>query len=64
MNNDGKVLFNEKCSICNFEIRHYKNKAEFLDHKYDLRQLCQSHRVLWCQNSLDLIAMPFWRSFC
>ena len=26
MNNDGKVLFNEKCSICNFEIKHYKKR--------------------------------------
>ena len=28
MNNDGKVLFNEKCSICNFEIKHYKKRSE------------------------------------
>ena len=33
MNNNGKVLFNEKCSICNFEIQHYKKKSilEFSD---------------------------------
>lgn len=33
MNNDGKVLFNEKCSICNFEIKHYKkrSKLDFAD---------------------------------
>ena len=23
----GKVLFNEKCSICNFEIKHYKKRS-------------------------------------
>ena len=28
MDNDGKVLFNEKCSICNFEIKHYKKRSE------------------------------------
>ena len=28
MNNEGKVLFNEKCSICNFEIKHYKKRSE------------------------------------
>ena len=29
----GKVLFNEKCSICNFEIQHYKKRSdlEFAD---------------------------------
>ena len=25
---EGKVLFNEKCSICNFEINHYKKRSE------------------------------------
>ncbi|MDB4135994.1 DUF393 domain-containing protein [Gammaproteobacteria bacterium] len=25
--NKGKVLFNEKCSICNFEIKHYKKRS-------------------------------------
>ena len=25
---DGKVLFNEECSICNFEIKHYKKRSE------------------------------------
>ena len=29
---EGKVLFNEKCSICNFEIKHYKKRSE-LDFK-------------------------------
>ena len=28
MNDEGKVLFNEKCSICNFEIKHYKKRSE------------------------------------
>ena len=28
MDNNGKVLFNEKCSICNFEIKHYKKRSE------------------------------------
>ena len=23
-----KVLFNEKCSICNFEIKHYKKRSK------------------------------------
>ena len=23
----GKVLFNEECSICNFEIKHYKKRS-------------------------------------
>ena len=29
----GKVLFNEKCSVCNFEIQHYKKRSdlEFTD---------------------------------
>jgi len=27
MDNNGKVLFNEKCSICNFEIKHYKKRS-------------------------------------
>ena len=33
MNNNGKVLFNEKCAICNFEIQHYKKRSllEFSD---------------------------------
>ena len=26
--NDTKILFNEKCSICNFEIKHYKKRSE------------------------------------
>ena len=26
--NDSKILFNEKCSICNFEIKHYKKRSE------------------------------------
>ena len=25
---DGKVLFNEECSICNFEIKHYKKRSQ------------------------------------
>ena len=36
-----KVLFNEKCSICNFEIQHYKKRSQlnfqdcsFMDDKY------------------------------
>ena len=24
---DSKVLFNEKCAICNFEIKHYKKRS-------------------------------------
>ena len=28
MNDNGKVLFNEKCSICNFEIKHYKKRSQ------------------------------------
>ena len=28
MNDEGKVLFNEKCSICNFEIKHYKKRSQ------------------------------------
>ena len=24
---EGKVLFNEECSICNFEIKHYKKRS-------------------------------------
>ena len=24
---NSKVLFNEKCSICNFEIKHYKKRS-------------------------------------
>ena len=25
---DGKVLFNEECSICNFEIKHYIKRSQ------------------------------------
>jgi len=25
---EGKVLFNEQCSICNYEIKHYKKRSE------------------------------------
>ena len=25
---NSKVLFNEKCGICNFEIKHYKKRSE------------------------------------
>jgi predicted DCC family thiol-disulfide oxidoreductase YuxK len=28
MSDNGKVLFNEKCSICNFEIKHYKKRSQ------------------------------------
>ena len=30
---DSKVLFNEKCSICNYEIKHYKKRSDlnFID---------------------------------
>ena len=28
MSDNGKVLFNEKCSICNFEIKHYKKRSD------------------------------------
>ena len=28
INNDGVVLFNEECGICNFEINHYKKKSK------------------------------------
>ena len=33
MSDNGKVLFNEKCSICNFEIKNYKkrSKLDFTD---------------------------------
>ena len=27
---EGKVLFNEKCSICNFEIKHYKKRSNLI----------------------------------
>ena len=27
-NDDGVVLFNEECGICNFEIKHYKKKSK------------------------------------
>jgi len=30
MSNDGKILFNEKCSICNFEIKHYKKRSKLI----------------------------------
>ena len=23
-----EILFNEKCAICNFEIKHYKQRSE------------------------------------
>jgi len=26
--NDSKILFNEKCSICNLEIKHYKKRSD------------------------------------
>jgi len=31
--NESKILFNEKCSVCNFEIKHYKkrSKLNFVD---------------------------------
>ena len=25
---ESEILFNEKCSICNFEINHYKKRSE------------------------------------
>ena len=25
---ESEILFNEKCSICNFEIKHYKKRSE------------------------------------
>ena len=25
---NGKVLFNEECSICNFEIKYYKKRSQ------------------------------------
>ena len=28
MKSNGKVLFNEDCSICNFEIKHYKKRSK------------------------------------
>ena len=33
MKTNAKVLFNEKCGICNFEIQHYKKRSniEFVD---------------------------------
>ena len=33
MDNNGTVLFNKKCSICDFEIQHYKKRSnlEFND---------------------------------
>ena len=27
---NSKVLFNEKCSICNFEIKHYKKRSQLV----------------------------------
>ena len=27
MDTNGRVLFNEKCGICNFEIKHYKKRS-------------------------------------
>ena len=40
-----EILFNEKCSICNFEIKHYKKRSKLnfvncseMDDKY-LKQL-------------------------
>ena len=32
MSDNGKVLFNEKCSICNFEIKHYKKRSQLTFH--------------------------------
>ena len=31
--NESKILFNEKCGVCNFEIKHYKkrSKLNFVD---------------------------------
>ena len=31
--NESKILFNEKCSVCKFEIKHYKkrSKLNFVD---------------------------------
>ena len=31
--NESKILFNEKCRVCNFEIKHYKkrSKLNFVD---------------------------------
>ena len=36
---DGVVLFNEECGICNFEINHYKkrSKLKFQADDIDLR---------------------------
>ena len=28
MSSSEKVLFNEKCSICNYEIKHYQKRSE------------------------------------
>ena len=37
MSDNGKVLFNEKCSICNFEIKHSQltfNDCSHMEDKY------------------------------
>ena len=26
--NESQILFNEKCSVCNFEIKHYKKRSD------------------------------------
>jgi predicted DCC family thiol-disulfide oxidoreductase YuxK len=30
MSDKGKVLFNEKCSVCNVEIKHYKKRSKLI----------------------------------
>ena len=58
---DGKVLFNEKCFICNMEIKHYKKRSnlEFedcsqMEDKYlkKLHVVYKKSRHLECLNQL------------
>ena len=55
MNTSDKVLFNEKCSICNIEIQHYKKRSnvKFIDcSEMDDKYLKKLHVMLANGNEL------------
>jgi len=55
MNTSDKVLFNEKCSICNIEIQHYKKRSnvKFIDcSEMDEKKKKKLHVILADGNEL------------
>lgn len=55
----GRVLFNAKCSVCNFEIQHYKKRSslEYTDcSKMDDKYLKALH--IQFENGTELAGVP------